>query len=41
LLMGRWYAMRRAQAIRAIEKKHDTRVKYSTRGSCQLWLEEL
>ena len=26
LLMGRWYAMRRAQAIRAIEKKHDTRV---------------
>jgi hypothetical protein len=24
LLMGRWYAMRRAQAIRAIEKKHDS-----------------
>jgi ClpP class serine protease len=26
LLMGRWYAMRRAQAIRAIEKEHGTRV---------------
>ena len=26
LLMGRWYAMRRVQAIWAIEKKHDTRV---------------
>ena len=26
LLMGRWYAMRRAQAIRAIEKKHHARV---------------
>jgi ClpP class serine protease len=26
LLMGRWYALRRAQAIRAIEKKHRTRV---------------
>ena len=26
LLMGRWYALRRAQAIRAIEKKHHTRV---------------
>ena len=26
LLMGRWYAMRRAQAIRAVEKEHCTRV---------------
>jgi ClpP class serine protease len=26
LLMGRWYAMRRAQAIRAVEKEHGTRV---------------
>ena len=26
LLMGRWYAIRRAQAIRAIEKEHGTRV---------------
>lgn len=26
LLMGRWYAMRREQAIRAIEKAHGTRV---------------
>jgi hypothetical protein len=26
LAMGRWYAMRRAQAIRAIEKEHGTRV---------------
>jgi len=26
LLMGRWYAMRRAQAIRAVEKEHSTRV---------------
>ena len=26
LLMGRWYALRRAQAIRAIEKEHGTRV---------------
>ena len=26
LLMGRWYALRRAQAIRAIEKSHGTRV---------------
>jgi len=26
LLMGRWYALRRAQAIRAIEKDHGTRV---------------
>ncbi len=26
LLMGRWFAVRRAQAIRSIEKKHDTRV---------------
>jgi ClpP class serine protease len=26
LLMGRWYALRRAQAIRAIEKAHSTRV---------------
>ena len=26
LLMGRWYALRRAQAIRAIERKHGTRV---------------
>src|SRR6476646_8746664 len=26
LLMGRWYAMRRAQAIRAMEKEHNTRV---------------
>src|SRR5262252_8729571 len=26
LLMGRWYALRRAQAIRAIEKKHHARV---------------
>jgi ClpP class serine protease len=26
LLTGRWYTMRRAQAIRAIEKGHDTRV---------------
>ena len=26
LLMGRWYAVRRAQAIRAIEKAHGTRV---------------
>ena len=25
LLMGRWYAMRRAQAIRAVEKEHGTR----------------
>ncbi len=26
LIMGRWYALRRAQAIRAIEKEHGTRV---------------
>ena len=26
LLMGRWYAMRRAQAIGAVEKEHGTRV---------------
>ena len=26
LLMGRWYAIRRAQAIRAVEKEHGTRV---------------
>src|SRR5262245_41395619 len=26
LLMGRWYAMRRAQAIRAVEKEHGARV---------------
>src|SRR3974377_404182 len=26
VLMGRWYAIRRAQAIRGIEKEHDTRV---------------
>jgi Serine dehydrogenase proteinase len=26
LFMGRWYALRRAQAIRAIEKLHGTRV---------------
>ena len=26
LLMGRWYAMRRARAIRAVEKEHGTRV---------------
>ena len=26
LLMGRWYALRRAQAIRAVEKAHGTRV---------------
>src|SRR6476469_5014736 len=26
LLMGRWYALRRAQTIRAIEKEHGTRV---------------
>jgi ClpP class serine protease len=26
MIMGRWYALRRAQAIRAIEKKHGTRV---------------
>jgi len=26
LLMGRWYAARRAQAIRAVEKEHGTRV---------------
>jgi ClpP class serine protease len=26
LLMGRWYAMRRAQAIRTVEKEHGTRV---------------
>lgn len=26
LLMGRWYAIRRAQAIRGIEKDHGTRV---------------
>jgi ClpP class serine protease len=26
ILMGRWYAYRRAQAIRAIEKRHGTRV---------------
>src|SRR5262249_25534047 len=26
LLMGRWYALRRAQAIRAIEKNHYARV---------------
>jgi ClpP class serine protease len=26
LLMGQWYAIRRAQAIRAIEKEHGTRV---------------
>jgi ClpP class serine protease len=26
LLMGRWYVMRRAQAIRAVEKEHSTRV---------------
>ena len=26
LLMGRWYALRRAQAIRAIETAHGTRV---------------
>ena len=26
LLMGRWYAIRRAQAIRAIEKEHGSRV---------------
>jgi len=26
LLMGRWYAMRRAQAIRAVEKEHSSRV---------------
>ena len=26
LLMGRWYAMRRAQTIRAVEKEHSTRV---------------
>ena len=26
LQMGRWYAMRRAQAIRAMEKEHNTRV---------------
>ncbi len=26
LLMGRWYAVRRAQAIRAIEKAHGARV---------------
>jgi ClpP class serine protease len=26
LVMGRWYALRRAQAIRAIEKEHGTRV---------------
>jgi hypothetical protein len=26
LFMGRWYAARRAQAIRAIEKEHGTRV---------------
>ena len=26
MLMGRWYAVRRAQAIRAIEKSHGTRV---------------
>jgi hypothetical protein len=26
LFMGRWYAVRRAQAIRAIEKSHTSRV---------------
>jgi len=26
LFMGRWYAMRRAQAIRALEKSHASRV---------------
>ena len=26
LIMGRWYTMQRVQAIRAIEKKHGTRV---------------
>src|SRR5262249_12949157 len=26
LFMGRWYALRRAQAIRAIEKSHGSRV---------------
>jgi serine dehydrogenase proteinase len=26
LIMGRWYAVRRAQAIRAIEKAHGSRV---------------
>ena len=26
LFMGRWYALRRAQAIRAIEKSHASRV---------------
>jgi hypothetical protein len=32
LLMGRWYAMRRALAIRAIEKEHGTREKRSLFG---------